>query len=81
MIGSIATVESEYDGQGYGTFKSAVAEAVVALLEPFQERFRDIRDDPAELSRLLAVGADKAREASTPTIELMYERMGFARGT
>jgi tryptophanyl-tRNA synthetase len=77
---TIATVESEYGGHGYGTFKSAVAEAVVALLEPFQERFHDIRGDPAELSRLLAVGADKAREASTPTLELMYERMGFARG-
>jgi tryptophanyl-tRNA synthetase len=38
-----------------------------------------VRSDPAELERLLAVGADKARAASAPTLELMYERMGFAR--
>jgi tryptophanyl-tRNA synthetase len=77
---SIQQIESRYDGEGYGAFKAAVADAVVALLEPFQERFRELRDDPGELGRLLAVGADKAREASTPTLELMYERMGFARG-
>ena len=76
---SIAEVEAGYDGQGYGAFKEEVAEAVVALLEPFQQSFREIRDDPAELQRLLALGAEKAREASAPTLEAMYERMGFAR--
>ncbi len=76
---SIAEVESRYDGQGYGTLKSDVAEAVIALLEPFQRQFREIRDDPGELRRLLAVGAEKAREASHPTLEAMYERMGFVR--
>jgi tryptophanyl-tRNA synthetase len=76
---SIADVEARYDGQGYGAFKSEVAEAVVALLEPFQSRFREIREDDAELRRLLALGADKAREASRPTLDTMYERMGFVR--
>jgi tryptophanyl-tRNA synthetase len=76
---SIAEVEGGYDGQGYGAFKEEVAEAVVALLEPFQQSFREIRDDPGELQRLLALGAEKAREASAPTLEAMYERMGFAR--
>jgi len=76
---SIAEVEARYDGQGYGAFKSEVAEAVVALLEPVQARFREIREDDAELRRLLALGAEKAREASRPTLATMYERMGFPR--
>jgi tryptophanyl-tRNA synthetase len=78
---SIAEVEARYDGEGYGTFKGDVAEAVVALLEPFQRRFHEIREDDGELHRLLALGAEKAREASRATLEAMYERMGFVRPT
>ena len=78
---SIAEVEARYDGEGYGTFKGDVAEAVVALLEPFQRRFHEIREDDRELHRLLALGAEKAREASRATLEAMYERMGFVRPT
>jgi tryptophanyl-tRNA synthetase len=76
---SIADVEARYDGQGYGAFKAEVAESVVELLQPFQERFHELRSDPAELQRILELGADKAREASAPTLEAMYERMGFVR--
>jgi tryptophanyl-tRNA synthetase len=78
---SIAEVEARYDGEGYGTFKGDVAEAVVALLEPFQRRFHEIREDDGELHRLLALGAEKARDASRATLEAMYERMGFVRPT
>jgi tryptophanyl-tRNA synthetase len=76
---SIADVQGRYDGQGYGVFKTDVAEAVIELLAPFQNRFRELRSDPGELQRLLRLGADKAREASGPTLEAMYEKMGFAR--
>ena len=76
---TIPEVEARFDGEGYGTFKEAVGDALVELLVPIQDRFRSLRSDPAELDRLLAVGADKAREASAPTLETMYERMGFAR--
>ena len=76
---SVAEIQARYDGEGYGAFKADVAEAVVALLQPFQERFLELRGDPGELQRLLAVGADKAREASAPTLETMYDRMGFVR--
>jgi tryptophanyl-tRNA synthetase len=76
---SIADIQSRYDGQGYGVFKDEVAEAVVGLLAPFQERFREIRDDPGELQRVLKLGAEKARAASAPTLDAMYERMGFVR--
>jgi tryptophanyl-tRNA synthetase len=70
-------VESRFAGEGYGPFKAAVADAVVELLVPIQERYRSIRDDPGEIRRLLAVGADKAREASEPTLRRTYELMGF----
>jgi tryptophanyl-tRNA synthetase len=72
-------VEARYDGGGYGQFKSDVADAVVSVLEPIQSRFYDLRLDPGELIRLLEVGADKAREVSAPTLDAMYERMGFIR--
>jgi tryptophanyl-tRNA synthetase len=76
---SIAEIESRYDGAGYGQFKEDVGEAVVALVAPIQERFRELRSDDAELQSLLRIGADKAREASAPTLSAMYERMGFVR--
>jgi tryptophanyl-tRNA synthetase len=72
-------IEGQFDGGGYGQFKEAVGEAVVALVAPIQERYRGLRADEDELRRLLAIGADKAREASAPTLETMYDRMGFAR--
>jgi len=76
---SFAEIEARYDGQGYGPFKEEVAEAVVSLLAPIQQRYEELRADEAELRSLLARGADKAREASAQTLEQMYERMGFVR--
>ena len=70
-------IEERYAGGGYGQFKSDVAEAVIALLEPIQARYAELRSDPGELARLLALGAGKAREASMPTLTAMYDRMGF----
>jgi tryptophanyl-tRNA synthetase len=70
-------IEVRYDSGGYGQFKSDVAEAVVELLGPIQERFTELRGDPAELARLLALGAGKAAEFAEPTLRAMVERMGF----
>jgi tryptophanyl-tRNA synthetase len=72
-------IEARYDGSGYGPFKAEVADAVVELLAPIRARYLDLRADPGELERLLATGAEKAREASRPTISTMYERMGFTQ--
>lgn len=74
-----AAIESEYADAGYGAFKQAVGEAVVALLEPIRLRYTELRADEGELLRLLAGGADRARAASAPTLERMYEAMGFVR--
>ena len=76
---SPAEVEAQFADAGYGQFKEAVGEAVVALVAPVQERYRELRADEGELRRLLAIGAEKARAASAPTLETMYERMGFTR--
>jgi tryptophanyl-tRNA synthetase len=76
---SIKDVESRYDGSGYGQFKQDVGDAIVTVLEPIQARYGELRSDPAELQRLLDLGADKARASSGPTLAQMYERMGFAR--
>jgi tryptophanyl-tRNA synthetase len=75
----LESIEARYDGSGYGQFKEDVGEAVVALFAPIQERYRELRADETELRRLLAVGAEKARAASAPTLAAMYERMGFVR--
>jgi tryptophanyl-tRNA synthetase len=72
-------IEARYDGSGYGQFKADVGDAVVEAIAPIQERYRELRSDPAELERLLARGAEKARETSEPTLDAMYERMGFVR--
>jgi len=76
---SALAVEARYDGSGYGRFKEDVGEAVVVLFAPIQDRYRELRTDEDQLRRLLADGAEKAREASAPTLEAMYERMGFVR--
>ena len=72
-------IERQFAAAGYGDFKQAVGEAVVELLAPIQERYAALRADEGELLRLLEIGADKARAASAPTLEAMYERMGFVR--
>ena len=75
----IPAIESRYGGKGYGDFKQDVGEAVVELLAPIQARYAELRADDDGLLRMLTHGAEKARVASAPTLESMYERMGFAR--
>jgi len=75
----IPAIEARYDGGGYGAFKSDVAEAVVSVLDPIRARYEELRADETQLHLLLAQGAAKAREVSMPTLEQMYERMGFVR--
>jgi tryptophanyl-tRNA synthetase len=75
----IEALEQRFAGAGYGDLKEAVGESVVQLLSPIRERFEALRADERELQRLLSLGAEKARRASEPTLELMYDRMGFAK--
>jgi tryptophanyl-tRNA synthetase len=72
-------IEDRYDGQGYGQFKTDVAEAVIAFLEPARLRYEELSKDPGELEHMLRIGAEQAAAAAAPTLEAMYERMGFVR--
>ena len=72
-------IEDRYDGQGYGQFKSDVAEAVIAFLEPVRQRYEELSADPGELERLLRQGAEQAAAAAEPTLQAMYDCMGFVR--
>lgn len=66
-----------YEGRGYGDLKGDAADAVVEFVTGFRARVDDLMADPAELSRLIRQGADKAREAAAPTLADVYERIGF----
>jgi tryptophanyl-tRNA synthetase len=74
---TVAQVEEEYGGGMYGPLKVAAAEAVVAVAEPFAERTLGYLADPAELNRLMAEGAVKARQAAQPTLEAAYAALGL----
>ena len=74
---SVDEVLAGLDSQGYGTLKSAVADAVVAFTEPFAARTRELLGDPAELDRLLAAGAARANAVADATLRTAYDAVGF----
>lgn len=73
----IDALVAEYEGKMYGHLKVDVADAVVAALEPVRDRTLELLDDPAELDRLLAVGAAKARAVAQETLKEVYDAVGF----
>ena len=73
----MADLEQDYAGKGYGDLKKDLAEVVVGALAPVRERALELLDDPAELDRLLADGADRAGERAAATLERVYDRVGF----
>ena len=73
----VDAVVKDYDGKGYGALKTDTAEAVVAFAEPFAARVAELVTDPAELQRLMADGAHRAREVASQTLTTVYERLGF----
>lgn len=75
----ITELEAEYDGRGYGDFKKDVADAVVDRLAPIRARTLELLEDPAELDRLLAIGAERASERAERMLAAAYDRVGFTR--
>ncbi len=69
-------IERDFEGAGYGDFKSAVAEGVAEMLAPVRERYAELRPDQAALEAALAAGAEKARAIAAPTLAEVRERMG-----
>jgi tryptophanyl-tRNA synthetase len=70
-------LERRYAGTGYGAFKKELAEVVVDALAPIRERTEKMLADEAELDRLLADGAGRAREVASETMALVRDRVGF----
>jgi tryptophanyl-tRNA synthetase len=75
---SVSDLENEFSGKGYGDFKAAVAEVVIAKLEPIGKRTKELMDDPAELSRVLNNGAQKANEVASTTLKAAYSAIGLS---
>ncbi|MEX0868093.1 MAG: tryptophan--tRNA ligase [Nitriliruptoraceae bacterium] len=73
----IDELAAEYDGRGYGTFKSAVAEAIVELLRPVQARHAELVADPGEVERILGRGAETARQTAAATLADAKDAMGL----
>ena len=74
---SVDEVLAGLDAQGYGGLKAAVADAVIAFTEPFATRTRELLDDPGELDRILAAGAERANAVADATLQTAYDRVGF----
>ena len=70
-------VEREFEGQGYGSFKQAVGEAVAEFLAPARERYGELRADEEALERTLAAGAERARAIAVPTMVEVSSAMGL----
>ncbi|MDW3845843.1 tryptophan--tRNA ligase [Micromonospora sp. BRA006-A] len=74
---SIDDLVAAYDGKGYGDLKKDLAEVVREFVTPIQERTNAYLNDPAQLDKLLARGAEKARSVAAGTLRDVYERVGF----
>jgi tryptophanyl-tRNA synthetase len=74
---SIEEVLSRFAGQGFGTFKPALAEVLVTLIAPIRARLDELRRDPAELDRILAEGAARAIELGAPVLAKAKAAVGL----
>ncbi len=74
---SIEDLVGAYAGKGYGDLKKDLAEVLTGWVRPIQERTRAYLDDPAQLDKLLAIGAEKARAVASETLKTVYDRVGF----
>lgn len=70
-------IESNFAGKGYGDFKKAVGEAVVAELEPFQKKYNEIIADKQYLKECQQKGAEKALRVSSRTLGKVMKKVGF----
>ncbi|MBU2937679.1 MULTISPECIES: tryptophan--tRNA ligase [Pacificibacter] len=72
-------VVAEYAGAGWGRFKPALADLAVAKLSPISTEMQRYMDDPAEIDRIMAKGAAKAKAIADPILDKTFDIMGFVR--
>jgi tryptophanyl-tRNA synthetase len=73
----IGEIEKEYEGKGYGDFKTGVAEVVIDVLKPVRERALQLLEDETYLLKILASGAVKARSVAEKTMQSTYQNLGL----
>ena len=76
---ALDAVLKEFEGQGFGAFKPALGELLVAHLAPLNERFVELRRDREALDAVLRRGAEKARALAAPTLAATYAALGLVR--
>ena len=69
--------EQEFAGQGYGTFKAAVGEAVVELFRPIREEAERLKKERDYLEKIYADGAQRAQRIASRTLSKVYRKVGF----
>ena len=74
---SMQDIEQEFQGQNYGTFKSAVAEAIIDRLEPIQKKHKALLANPAEIKKIYEAGDIKAREKTNQLLQEVYKKVGL----
>ena len=74
---TVEDVVGEFSGGGYGTLKTAVADAVVERLDPIRQRTQELLKDPGELDRILGAGADKAEARANATLARVQHALGL----
>ena len=77
LFEAVTAIEDEFRGRGYGDFKTAVGEAVVAELEPVQKKFNELMQDKAYLQECWTNGADFASRLSQRTLDKAMKKIGF----
>ncbi|MEW5956965.1 MAG: tryptophan--tRNA ligase [Chloroflexota bacterium] len=74
-----AEIIAEFEGKGYGHLKKKVAEAVIATLEPVQQRYHQLAADPATIEQVLQSGADRVRPIAEHRLRVVQEKMGLRK--
>ena len=72
-------IEKEFEGQGYGTFKQAVGQAVVDKLAPVQEKYKKLKENPEYLESIYKKWAEKAAKIANATIAEVKEKVGLVK--
>jgi tryptophanyl-tRNA synthetase len=75
----IVTLEKDFEGKGYGELKADVADALVEFVTPLRAKVQEYMADQGELDRILAAGAERAREIAGNTLAQVYDRVGLLR--
>jgi tryptophanyl-tRNA synthetase len=76
---TIAELETQFAGKGYGDFKTEVADVVVQVLTPLRKRTDELMNDQVELLRILKSGAEKANQVASKTLSDVYAALGLIK--